>query len=98
MNSTGFSSDLPIPDVQKAPELTDPLSFIIGGPLSSNLVGDRSSSSDESVATYPIGWGGTKFWGYDRTSKVTLCNPPQCNNQVTNQKICSLALILLKQN
>ena len=45
INSTGLSSDLLFGalNVQKAPELTEPLSFIIGGPLSNKLGNDTIS-------------------------------------------------------
>lgn len=54
-NFTGSSSDLllGVSDVQKAPEPTDPLSFIIGGPLPSNL----SANVGEVGVTYTCNAG-----------------------------------------
>lgn len=54
-NSTGSSSNLllGVSDVQKAPELTDSLSFLIGGPLSSNM----SASVGEVGVTYTCNAG-----------------------------------------
>lgn len=54
-NITGSSSDLllGVSDVQKAPEPTDPLSFIIGGPLPSNL----SANVGEVGVTYTCNAG-----------------------------------------
>ena len=54
-NSTGSSSSLLLggSDVQKAPELTDSLSFLTGGPLSSNM----SASVGEVGVTYTCNAG-----------------------------------------